>query len=474
MSRLTEGALQAGRTQTEAVASAAPAAREARRWVQGLTAAVAAARRWEATGRVVELVGLTVVAEGPPSAVGELCLIGLPDGSAQLPAQVVGFRHGLTLLLPLTRMAGVEPGCVVRAMATPLTAPVGEGVLGRVLDAFGNPLDGGGSIGRCQRRPVETPPPPALQRRRVLEPMYFGIRALDGLLTCGKGQRIGVFSGAGVGKSSLLGMMARHTDADVIVVALVGERGREVRDFIEARLTDALPRSVVVAATSDEPALVRITAGLTATTIAEYFRDQGRSVLLIVDSLTRLARAQREAGLAAGETPTTRGFPPSVYEFLPRLLERAGGGVASGAGPAGAITGVYSVLVEGDDMQEPVADAVSAILDGHIVLSRELADQGHHPAIDVTASVSRLMEQVVDGEHRAAARRVRALVAARAEVEDLVAVGAYHPGSHALADQALRQWPQLTAFLRQDCDERSEAAATRRAILRLGAPSGSG
>lgn len=443
---------------------------ELQEWAQGLTQGVAETRRWQAVGRVVELVGLTVIAEGPPAAVGELCLIslprgpGTPEGKQELPAQVVGFRRGLTLLLPLTRLAGVEPGCLVRAVGTPLTTPVGKSLLGRVVDAFGSPIDGLGSLGRCQRRPIESAPPPALQRRRVLEPMYFGIRALDALLTCGKGQRVGIFSGAGVGKSSLLGMMARHTDADVIVVALVGERGREVRDFVEARLNEALPRSVVVAATSDEPALVRITAGLTATTIAEYFRDQGLSVLLIVDSLTRLARAQREAGLAAGETPTTRGFPPSVYEFLPRLLERAG------CGATGAITGLYSVLVEGDDMQEPVADAVSAILDGHIVLSRELADQGHHPAIEVTASVSRLMPQVVDREHLQAAQRVRALLAARQEVEDLIAVGAYRPGSHRMADQALRQWDQLSAFLRQECHEKADLEATRRALLQLGAP----
>lgn len=445
-----------------------PPLAELREWAQGLTQAASEVRRWQAVGRVVELVGLTVIAEGPPAAVGELCLISLPNGKAELPAQVVGFRRGLTLLLPLTRLAGVEPGCVVRAMGTPLTAPVGEGLLGRVVDAFGNPLDGRGSIGRCHTRPVECAPPPALERRRVLDPMYFGIRALDALLTCGRGQRLGVFSGAGVGKSSLLGMMARQTDADVIVVALVGERGREVRDFVEARLTDALPRSVVVAATSDEPALVRITAGLTATTIAEYFRDQGLNVLLIVDSLTRLARAQREAGLAAGETPTTRGFPPSVYEFLPRLLERAGPGADDGS--TGSITGVYSVLVEGDDMQEPVADAVSAILDGHIVLSRSLADQGHHPAIDITASVSRLMPQVVDREHWQAAQRVRALLAARQEVDDLIAVGAYSPGSHPLADQALRQWEQVTAFLRQEHHEKADARATRRALLQLAAP----
>lgn len=431
-----------------------------RDWLGEVAERLPQVRRWQAIGRVVELAGLTVVAEGPPAAVGELCLIDV-GGESALPAQVAGFRRGLTLLLPLTRLRGVQPGCVVRATGRPLSIPVGPGLLGRVIDAFGTPLDDGGGIGRAQSYPVENAPPPALRRQRVVQPMYFGVRALDGLLTCGKGQRIGVFSGAGVGKSSLLGMMARQTSADVIVVALVGERGREVRDFLEGHLQEGLLRTVAVVATADEPALVRITAGLTATTIAEYFRDQGLDVLLIVDSLTRLARAQREAGLAAGEPPTTRGFPSSVYEFLPRLLERAG------AGERGTITGVYSVLVEGDDMQEPVSDTVSAILDGHIVLSRELADQGHHPAINVLASVSRLMPQVVDAEQHHAAGEFRALLAARQEIDDLMAVGAYRAGSRPLADRALQQWDGLQAFLRQDHNEAADPAATREQLLAL-------
>lgn len=417
--------------------------------------------RGQAVGKVVELAGLTVVSEGPPAGIGEVCLIASHDGSQELCAQVVGFRHGYALLLPLGRMAGIEPGCVVTATRRPLSAPVGHGLLGRVLDAFGRPLDDKGPIGDTVLRPIENAPPPALQRRCVVEPLHFGIRAIDTLLACGKGQRIGVFSGAGVGKSSLLGMMARHHAADVTVVALVGERGREVRDFLEVNLADGLTRSVVVVATSDEPALVRITAGLTAVTVAEYFRDQGLDVLLIMDSLTRLARAQREAGLAAGEAPTTRGYPPSMYEFLARLLERAGGG------ERGTITGLYAVLVEGDDMQEPVADAISAILDGHIRLSRDLADRGHYPAIDVNASVSRLMPRLIDEPHLRAAAAFRELLAAHREIEDLIAVGAYRPGTRPQADLALRQWPALMEFLRQRQDDYADPVEARRRLLAL-------
>jgi FliI/YscN family ATPase len=416
-----------------------------------------------AVGQVVELAGLTVVSEGPPAGIGELCLIAAHDGGEELPAQVVGFRQGYALLLPLGRMAGIEPGCRVTATRRPLCVPVGKGLLGRVLDAFGRPLDGKGPVGDTRLRPVENTPPPALQRRSVVEPLLFGVRALDTLLTCGKGQRIGVFSGAGVGKSSLLGMMARHHRADVTVVALVGERGREVRDFLEVNLADGLARSVVVVATSDEPALVRITAGLTAVTVAEHFRDQGLDVLLVVDSLTRLARAQREAGLAVGEAPTTRGYPPSMYEFLSRLLERAGGG------ECGTITGLYAVLVEGDDMQEPVADAISAILDGHICLSRDLADRGHYPAVDVMASISRLMPRLVDEAHLRAAAEFRALLAAHREIEDLIAVGAYRSGTRPLADRALQQWPKLMEFLRQRQEEYADPAEARQRLLAVAA-----
>ncbi|MEN6545381.1 MAG: FliI/YscN family ATPase [Armatimonadia bacterium] len=432
-----------------------------KQWLEDLAAQVRRTRRHDAVGRVVELVGLTVVSEGPPAGVGEICKIQTHDGHGETAAQVVGFRRGMTLLLPLGRLSGVEPGCQVVARGTSLTVQVGDGALGRVLDAFGQPIDGLGGLGPTVLRAAEALPPSPLTRQRVLEPMFFGVRALDGLLTCGRGQRLGIFSGAGAGKSTLLGMMARHSQADVTVVALIGERGREVRDFLEGKLREGRGKAVVVVATSDEPALVRITAGLTATAIAEYFRDQGLNVLLLMDSLTRLARAQREVGLAAGETPTTRGFPPSMYEFLPRLLERAG------AADRGTITGVYSVLVEGDDLSEPVADTVSAILDGHIVLSRQLADQGHYPAIDMGGSISRLMPQVVGERHRQAAGTVRALVGARREVEDLLAVGAYRAGARPHVDRALRLWERLQDFLRQSEDEYTDPAETQQRLLQL-------
>lgn len=430
-------------------------------WVRALQARVPGMRRLGAWGRVEELRGLTVVACGPPASMGEVCHLLPGDGSPAVPAQVVGFRSDRVLLLPLGRVGGLEPGCRVVATGRPVSVVVGRGALGRILDAFGRPLDGRGPLGQTAIRPVESTPPPALQRPRVTQPMYFGVCALDGLLTCGKGQRMGVFSGAGLGKSTLLGMMARQTAADVVVIALVGERGREVADFLEANLREGLARSVVVVATSDEPALVRITAGLTATTLAEYFRDLGLDVLLIMDSLTRLARAQREVGLAIGEAPTTRGYPPSVYDFIPRLLER------TGPAQRGTITGVYSVLVEGDDMQEPVADMISAALDGHIVLDRQLANAGHYPAVDVGASVSRLMRQVVSDRHWQVAQSYRALLAARREVEDLVNLGAYRAGTNPLADRALARWPAMQTFLRQSPEELGPWEATVQQLLEV-------
>lgn len=430
-------------------------------WLRELQGRVPGARRFAATGRVVELVGLTVVAAGPPAVLGEVCRLFPSDEGTPVLAQVVGFQRDQVLLLPLGRVTGLEPGCRVEATGRQLQVALGRGALGRVLDAFGHPLDGRGPLRNTVPRPVESAPPPALERPRIVEPMFFGVRALDGLLTCGKGQRLGIFAGAGLGKSTLLGMLAANTTADVTVIALVGERGREVSDFLEGHLGRGLARSVVVVATSDEPALVRLTAGLTATALAEYFRDLGLDVLLIMDSLTRLARAQREVGLATGEAPTTRGYPPSVYDFLPRLLERAG--------PArrGTITGVYSVLVEGDDMHEPVADMVSAALDGHIVLSRRLANAGHYPAIAVEASISRVMRQVVDEAHWQAAQRFRGLLAARHEVEDLISVGAYQSGSRPLADRAVTQWEALQAYLRQKPEEISDPAAAREQLLYL-------
>ncbi|MCE5239319.1 FliI/YscN family ATPase [bacterium] len=451
-----------------AAAESAATITQERERLRALAARVSGLPRMRATGKVAEVSGHTVLAEGPAARVGEICHIRPTDSAPEIAAQVVGFRHGYTLLLPLGRMGGVAPGCPVTATGRALSVPIGRGILGRVLDAFGRPIDGKGDLGETVLRPVESAPPPPLGRQCIVEPLHFGVRAVDTLLTCGKGQRLGIFSGAGVGKSSLLGMMARYHTADVAVVGLVGERGREVRDFLEVNLGEGLARSVVVAATSDEPALVRIAAGLTATTIAEHFRDQGLDVLLIVDSLTRLARAQREVGLAAGEAPTTRGYPASMYEFLARLLERAG------SGATGSITGVYAVLVEGDDLQEPVADAVSAILDGHIHLTRELADRGHYPAVDVSGSVSRLMSRLVDEPHTQAAAAFRELLAAHREVEDLIAVGAYRPGARPLADLAVRRRPDMMQFLRQGQHEYADPSDARRRLLALMGPAGDG
>jgi FliI/YscN family ATPase len=328
--------------------------------------------------------------------------------------------------------------------------PVGEALLGRILDGLGQPMDHKGYVPVTKYRSVQGSIPQPLERQRIKDHLSVGVRAIDGVLTCGRGQRIGVFAGSGVGKSTLLGMMARHTEADVNVIALIGERGREVREFIERDLgPDGLARSVVVVATSDQPALVRIKGAMVATTIAEYFRDLGRDVLFVMDSVTRLALAQREVGLAIGEPPATRGYTPSVFALMPKLLER------TGPGPTGTITAFYTVLVEGDDMNEPIADTVRGILDGHIVLNRALAERNHYPAIDVLASISRLMVEVTSQEHQELAAKLRAALAAYAEAEDLINIGAYAHGSNPEIDEAIRLYPGITAFLRQGIDERS-------------------
>ncbi|HXG24549.1 MAG TPA: FliI/YscN family ATPase, partial [Chthonomonadales bacterium] len=345
-------------------------------------------------GRVVQVIGLVIESVGPPAMIGEICEIRSDRQRPPIPAEVVGFRENRVLLMPLGVMEGIKPGSEVVALRKTQHVPVGDDLLGRVLDGLGNPMDGHGPIRSQARYPVNASPPNAMSRTRITEPLGMGVRAIDGCLTIGKGQRVGIFAGSGVGKSTLLGMLARNSEADVNVVALTGERGREVRDFIEESLgKEGLRRSVVIVATSDQPALVRIKAALVATAIAEYFRDQDKDVILMMDSLTRLAMAQREIGLAIGEPPTTRGYTPSVFALLPRLLERAG------TGPRGSITGLYTVLVEGDDMNEPVADTARSILDGHIVLSRTLAQRNHYPAIDVLQSVSRIMPSVTTPEH---------------------------------------------------------------------------
>ncbi|HET6548811.1 MAG TPA: FliI/YscN family ATPase, partial [Solirubrobacter sp.] len=364
----------------------------------------------------------------------------------------VGFRAGRTLLMALGDATGIGPGARVAASGQPLKVDVSDALLGRALDGLGRPLDGLGPIDAVSWRPAETAPPDPLSRPRIDERVSLGVRALDALVPCGRGQRLGIFAGSGVGKSSLLGMIARSTSAEINVICLVGERGREVLEFMQRDLgPEGLARSVVVVATSDQPALVRIKAAFTATAIAEYFRDQGRDVLLMMDSVTRFAMAQREVGLAIGEPPATRGYTPSVFATLPKLLER------SGTSPAGSITALYTVLVDGDDMNEPIADAVRGILDGHVVLSRDLAHAGHYPAVDVLASVSRLIGEIVTEQTRLAGNEVRKLLATYKEKSDLIAIGAYQPGSDPAIDAAIAAREPIDAFLRQGVSEVSTA-----------------
>jgi len=411
-------------------------------------------------GRVTDLIGLIVEATGLEAEVGEVCSIETGRDRPATPAEVVGFRAGRTLLMPLGEVHGIGPGNHVTASGQPVRVPTGPSLLGRVLDGLGRPIDGGPPLDEgVVLSSIESSPPSPMERPRITERVSLGVRALDALVPCGRGQRLGIFAGSGVGKSSLLGMIARATEADVNVICLVGERGREVREFLDRDLgPEGLARSVVVVATSDQPALVRIKAALTATTIAECFRDMGADVLLMMDSVTRFAMAQREIGLAIGEPPATRGYTPSVFALLPRLLER------SGTSALGSITGLYTVLVDGDDMNEPIADAARSILDGHVVLTRELAHQGHYPAVDVLQSVSRLVGEIMDPAARAAATDLRALMAAEKDKRDLVAIGAYERGTDPLADRAIDLKPAIDAFLRQTVDERPDALAADAAL----------
>ena len=414
-------------------------------------------------GFVSNLIGLIIEATGLEAEVGEVCLVGTDRERAAVYAEVVGFREGRTLLMPLGELHGIGPGTRVLATGAPFRIAVGPGLLGRVIDGLGVPIDGkpahpaSGGVARS----TIAAPPGALSRPRIDERVGLGVRALDGLVPCGRGQRLGIFAGSGVGKSSLLGMIARSTSASINVIALVGERGREVREFIERDLGDALERSVVIVATSDQPALVRIKAAFTATTIAEYFRDEGHDVMLMMDSVTRFAMAQREVGLAIGEPPATRGYTPSVFALLPRLLERAG------TSTRGSITALYTVLVDGDDMNEPIADSVRSILDGHVVLARSLAHAGHYPAIDVLHSVSRLVGEIVSPEVERAGQQLRAALAVLREKEDLVSIGAYQPGSDPALDTALAHRAQIEGFLRQPVDERSDPLQTDARLLEL-------
>ncbi|HEV8211460.1 MAG TPA: FliI/YscN family ATPase [Vicinamibacterales bacterium] len=398
------------------------------------------------SGRVSRVVGLVVESIGPRARVGEICE--LRGAGAPLPLEIVGFRDGRMLSVPLGDTAGIRPGDRIVACGGVQSIPVGDGLLGRVIDGLGRPLDGRGALNSSVRAPLRPPAINPLARDPITSPLATGVRAIDALLTCGRGQRIGLFGGSGVGKSTLLGMMARGTMADVVVLALVGERGREVRSFLEHDLgPQGLEKSVVVVSTSDSPPLVRLRAAYGATAIAEHFRDQGKNVLLMMDSVTRFAMAQREVGLAAGEPPTAKGYPPSVFAMLPGLLERAGNIRGSGS-----ITAIYSVLVEGDDTNEPIADAVRGILDGHIVLSRDLAARNHYPAIDVLPSISRTMPDVTEVAHRHKAGVVRQWLASLRDSEDLVSVGAYVAGTNASLDAALERRDAIDAFLCQRSD----------------------
>ncbi|RMG30703.1 MAG: flagellar protein export ATPase FliI [Gammaproteobacteria bacterium] len=412
--------------------------------------------RWEARaaqpvplvveGRLRRMAGLTLEAEGCQAAVGAQCDIVNPDGR-RIPSEVVGFAEDRLFLMPIGDIEGVVPDARVIPTGRGSAAGVGKALLGRVIDARGHSLDGKGPLRVEARRPLAGRPLNPMQRRPIREPLDTGVRAINALLTVGRGQRLGLFAGSGVGKSVLLGMMTRYTNADVIVVGLIGERGREVVEFVQANLgEEGLARAVVVAAPADSPPLMRLHGAMLATSIAEYFRDQGLEVLLLMDSLTRFAQAQREIALAVGEPPATKGYPPSVFARLPRLVERAG----NGGRDQGGITAFYTVLAEGDDQNDPVADAARAILDGHIVLTRELAEAGHFPAIDLEASISRAMNDITDADHLRAARRFRHLWSLYRKHRDLISVGAYQPGSDPQVDEAITLQPKLAAFLQQD------------------------
>jgi flagellum-specific ATP synthase len=414
-------------------------------------------------GKVVGVVGLVIEASMPHTSIGDLCRISADGVHGWIPAEVVGFRQGRTLLMPLGRVEGVQPGSRVGSHKRKATVHVGPQLLGRVIDPMGQPLDGGGPLLLPDEMPLYGTPLNPLHRALIREPLTVGIRAIDGLLTCGKGQRLGLFAAAGVGKSTLMGMMACETAASVIVIGLIGERGREVREFIEHDMgPEGMQRAVVVAATSDQPALQRLRGAFLATAIAEYFRDQGADVLLLMDSLTRVAMAQREVGLAVGEPPTSKGYTPSVFALLPKLLERAG--TCDGAG---SITAMYTVLVEGNDLDEPIADAARSILDGHIVLSRELASRNHFPAIDVLPSISRVMSSVVTPQHLNLASKLRDMLATYRSAEDLINIGAYQAGSNAKIDEALTLLEPITAYLRQQRNERTTFAESLAWLQRM-------
>lgn len=401
-------------------------------------------------GKVTQVIGLTVESHGPNCKIGDVCELYPAHDTKPLLAEVVGFREHRVLLMPLGDLGAIGPGCDVVNTGKPLTIRVGQALLGRVLDGLGQPLDGLPLPTNLKKHSTFNVPVNPLSRPRIEQPLSIGVKAIDGLLTVGKGQRIGIFAGSGVGKSTLLGMVARNTSADINVIALIGERGREVMEFLEHDLgAEGMARSIVIVATSDQPALIRIKGAMIATSIAEYFRDCGLDVMLMMDSVTRYAMAEREVGLAIGEPPTTRGYTPSVFANLPKLLER------SGQTTRGSITAFYTVLVDADDMNEPIADAVRGILDGHIILDRALAQKGHYPAIDTLNSVSRVMDQIIPPDHQQAALNVKRLLSTYREAEDLINIGAYKPGSNASIDMALKHIDSIEAFMRQGMYEQS-------------------
>lgn len=412
-------------------------------------------------GAVAEIIGLIIEADGPQSSIGDLCHIVSEDNSV-IWAEVVGFRQDRILLMPLGSIEGLKAGAKVINTGSDMKIKVSDALLGRVLDGLGNPIDGLGEISADKYYSTSSKSINPLNRKPIDEPLSLGIRAADGLITIGKGQRMGIFAGSGVGKSTTLAMMAKNTSADINVIALIGERGREVREFVEHTLgVDGMKRSVVVVATSEQPSLVKIKAAFVACAIAEYFRDKGKDVLFMLDSVTRIALAQREVGLAVGEPPATRGYTPSVFALMPKFLERAG------SNENGTITGLYTVLVEGDDFNEPISDTARSILDGHIMLSRSIAHKNHYPAIDVLQSISRVMNNVVSNEHKEAAGKIRALLAAYAKNEDLINIGAYQKGSDALTDKAIALMDRIDAYLIQATDEKTSYEVSVNELIKL-------
>lgn len=412
-------------------------------------------------GRVSQVTGLVVEATAKNGTIGDVCDI-VMNPALTVKAEIVGFKGDKIMLMPFGETVGVSPGSRVILNPEPLKVPVGEKLLGRIIDGLGRPIDGKGPIYSESLQSIYNSPPNPLIRKRIHKPLSTGIKSIDGLITLGKGQRVGIFAGSGIGKSVLLGMSARYTDADVNVIALIGERGREVREFIERDLgNEGLKKSVVVVATSDQPATVRIKGALIATSIAEHFRSQAKDVLLLMDSLTRVAMAQREIGLAIGEPPTTKGYTPSVFALLPRLLERAGNA------EVGSITGLYTVLVEGDDLDEPISDAARSILDGHVVLSRKIASRTHYPAVDVLESVSRVKNDVINEEHRIAAQKIIELLSVYRDSEDLINIGAYVKGSNEKVDKAIEFMDQIKIYLRQDIEDKHTYDDILRKLIEL-------